>query len=131
MGATSNFFVMVMFRLMPIAVIFLHSFYIVASYLGKNIVPWPHLCRPFAEIRDRVKGKIYFFRDYNVFWDKKSTEPGQIQSEDLFLEIAMFFEKLSKLGQIQSCKFFLSLFDRVWFRSKDVLIKCHFDQVSF
>ena len=40
---------------------FLLYFYIVVNYLGGGIVPWPHPCRPFAEIRDRFKEKTYLF----------------------------------------------------------------------
>ena len=32
-------------------------------------------------------------RNYCVFWDKKSTKPGQIQSEDLFLKITSFWRQ--------------------------------------
>ena len=44
---------------------FLHSFYIVVSYLERGIVPWLHPCRPHAEIRDRFKEKILFLEIYD------------------------------------------------------------------
>ena len=82
---------------MLIVAICLHSFYIVVSYLG-GIVPWPHLCIPLADIRNRVK-KRSIFLEIIMFLEQKLKEPKQIQSEDLFLEIAMFLgPKLDKIG---------------------------------
>ena len=34
------------------------------------------------------------------------------------LRLLSFWDKSIKPGQIQSCKFFLSLFDQVWFRTR-------------
>ena len=50
---------MIMFCYMPIAVIFLHSFYIAVSYL-RGAVPWPHPCRPFAKSETDLKERPIF-----------------------------------------------------------------------
>ena len=57
----------------------------------------------------------------------------KIQREDLFfLKMTMFLgQKLTKLGQIQSCKFSYSLFDQLSFRSSVVSIECCLDQLPF
>ena len=95
---------------MPIAAIFciLFSLYSVA-YLreGKNFA-WLYLWRPPVKIRDRFKGKTFFFK-LLCFWDQNST----------------------KAGQIESYKFSLLFFDQVTFRSNFVLIKCCFNQILF
>ena len=70
---------------MLIAAIFWHSFYIVVSYLG-GIVPWPHPCRPLAEIRDRkknIKENINFFRDY-VFGTKNRQNRDRFKVKSFF-----------------------------------------------
>ena len=93
------------------------AFFLHCSELFREgeIVSWAYACRPLAEIRDRFKGETYI----------------QIL-RFIILESLCFGEKKStKLGQIQSRKFSLLLFDQMWFRSNVVSIKCHFDQVSF
>ena len=100
-------------------------------------MPWPHPCRPLAEIRDRFKGKIYFFGDYYVFETKNRQNRDRFKVKTFFRDYYGFWdEKLTKSGQIQSCKFSHSLFDQVSFRSNIVSIKCRsikcgFDQVPF
>ena len=73
---------------------FFAFFFILVSYLkGDCVVAYP--CRPFAKIKDRFKGKTYFFSDYYIF----GTKLGQIQSNYFFLEITMFLEqKIDKIG---------------------------------
>ena len=85
---------------------FLLSFHIVISSFG-GIVSWPHPCRPLAEIRDRFKGKIYFFRDYYVFGKK--------------------FDQI-KTNKVVNFLFHFSIkcrFNQVSFRSIVASIKCH------
>ena len=114
-----------MFRYMLIAAIFLHSFYIVVSYLGRALchrlteTPW----RLFGKIRDRFKGKVFFGNHYVL---------GKKNLQNLFFRDHCFWdEKLIIPGQIQSCKFSLSLFDQVSFQSTVVSIKCRFNQLLF
>ena len=44
---------------MPFAAIFLHSFYILVSYLREDVVPWPHPCRSLVQIKHRFKVKTF------------------------------------------------------------------------
>ena len=63
---------------MPIAAIFLHYFYNAVSYLrggGVGIVPWPHFCKPFTEMRDRFKEKT-FFSEITMFLERKIDKIG-------------------------------------------------------
>ena len=56
----------------------------------------------------------------------------QLSERPFFKRLLYFWDKkLTKLEQIQSCKFFLSLFGQMLFRSNVVSIKCRFDLVSF
>ena len=89
LGGNKRSLVMAMFRQMSIAVIFLHSFYVV-SYLEGTLCHGSVLCRPLVEIRDRFKEKILFQEIYD-FGTKKSTKPGQIKV------LCFWDEKLTKL----------------------------------
>ena len=71
----------------------------IADFVYIGIVPWPTLadsCRNQSQIKRK---KIFFLRLLR-FSDKKSTKPGQSQSENLFLEIIMFLgQKIDKSGK--------------------------------
>ena len=117
---------------MPIAVIFLHSFYIAISYLGGASCNGPTL----AEIRDRFKGNIYFLEIAMFLGQKNRQNRDRFKVKTFFRDTVFFKKKLTKLRQIQSCKFLFHYlikcrFDQMSFRSSVVLIKCHFDQMSF
>ena len=128
---------------MPIADIFLHSFYIVVSYLENGIVLWPRPCQPRAEIRDRLKERIYFFRDYYVFRTKNRQNWDRFKVKIFFLQITMFLgREIDKIGTNSKLQIFSFIirsnvvsvkccFGQVSFRSSVVSIKCRFDQVSF
>ena len=64
-----------------------------------------------------------------MFWEKKLTKLGQIQTKNLFLQIIMFLgEKIEKIGAESKKIFsFIICFDQMF----DQTIKCRFDQVSF
>ena len=103
------------------------AFFLYCSQLfkkGVGIVPWPHFCRPFAEIREGFKGKTYFFRDHSVFRMKI------LKNWDRFNVVNFLFIIRSN---VVSIKFVLikGYFDQVSFRSSVVSIKSRFDQVSF
>ena len=89
---------------MPIASIFLHSFYIVVSYLG-GIVPWPPLETPCRNQR-HIKKEDLFFRDHYVFETKKFAKLRLIQSFSLIIQSSVVSIK---------CRF-----DQVSFRSNVV-----------
>ena len=73
------------------------------------------------------KGKP-FFRDHNVFGMKTRQNRNRSKVKKLFSKITMFLEqKLTKPGQIHTCKFSLSLFDHISFRSNVVSFNCLFD----
>ena len=59
---------------MPIAAIPLYSVYIVVSYLGGHFVMAPPL-QTLTEIRDRLKGKI-FFLEITIFLGQKIDKTG-------------------------------------------------------
>ena len=63
-----------MFRQMPIAAIFLHSFYFVlSSVFWKNIVLWPHHWKPLGENQGQIQNEDLFL-EFTMFWDKKLTQ---------------------------------------------------------
>ena len=66
------------------------------------------------------------FSEITMFWGQKLTKLRQIPNEDL----CVLGPKIDQIEKIQSCKFSLLLFNQVSFRSNVVSIKCCFDQVS-
>ena len=70
---------------MPIPDIFLHIFYIVASYLGETLCHGPHPSRPLAEVRERFKEKICFL-EITMFLGQKIDVPfDQLSGHSLLL----------------------------------------------
>ena len=72
------------FNKIPFFSFFLHSFYIVVSYLGGEHCAWAQPCRPFAEIRSDSKERfiflaINFFASGN---DLTKRESQRISSKD-------------------------------------------------
>ena len=98
-GTTSKSLVMVIFRWMPIATIYCYC------SLG-GILPWPHPCRPLAEIRDRFKGKNYFL-EITMFLEKKIHEI----RKDLVINFLFHYSMKCRFNQMS-------------FRSSIASIKC-------
>ena len=88
LGGNNVSIVMVMFCWIPIAVIFLHSFYIFVSYLRGALCHGLTFTNPLKKSETDLKRRPIFLGSL-CFGDKK----------------------LTKLGQIQSCKFSLLLFN--------------------
>ena len=116
---------------------FFAFFYIVVSIVFRGVMRHGPTLR---KIKDRFNEKTFF--EITVFLERKIDKIGTDSKLRLFLRSLCFWnEKLTKLGQIQSCKSSLIIqssvvsikyrFDPVWFQTNIVSIKCLFDQVSF
>ena len=91
---------------------FFCTLYIVVSYLGKTLCHGPTL-GDFLQ-KSETDLKIYFFRDYYVFGIKNRQNRDRFKVKTFFWRSLCFRdEKLIKLKQIQSCKFFLLVFDQL------------------
>ena len=116
--------------LLPFFCIFLQCSHLFMG--GGALCHGPTLAEFLQKSETDSKKRSIFLKITMFLEQKKSTKPGQIQSKDLFLEIIMFLgQKIDEMGQIQSCKFCLSLFDQMSFQSSVVLLKYCFDQMSF
>ena len=111
--ATSRFLVMVMFHWMPIAGIFLHSFYIVVSYLGGGALYYVHtLADPLQKSETESKGRSIFL-EITMLLKEKIDKTGTHLMRRPFIKNHYGFgiKNCQKLGQIQNCKFSFSLID--------------------
>ena len=104
---------------MPIADIFFIFLHCSQLFWG-GIVPWPTLGDPLQKSETDSEVRPIFFRDYYAFETKNRQNRDRFKMKFFFRDHYVFGQKLDKIGTDLNCKFFLSLFDRVSFRSSVV-----------